>query len=503
MAKLYINEKNKKGHINAEVYGNFSEHLGRCIYEGVYVGEGSKIPNTNGMRNDVVAALREMKLPVLRWPGGCFADEYHWKDGIGPKETRKKMVNTHWGGVTEDNSFGTHEFFELCEQIGCKTYINGNVGSGTVQEMSEWVEYMTFDGVSPMSELRKKNGREKAWKVDYFGVGNENWGCGGNMTPSYYGNLYRRYQTYVRNYNGESPIYKICCGANVGDTYWTEEVLKTCFENVPKEAHGLMDGLSLHYYTVPDTWQDKGSATEFDEKDWYKTLAKALYIETLIQEHSSIMDKYDPEKKIGLICDEWGTWFNVEPGTNPGFLYQQNTMRDALVAGLSLNVFNKHCDRVKMANIAQLINVLQAVILTDGPRMLLTPTYHVFKMYKYHQDAELVESYIDGVKTIGEEKEFMVPNLQESVSVDKDGIITITMNNLSVSDAEKVDIAFTECKPSDVTAAILTQKMDAYNTFENPDTVKEEAFTEFSVSDQGISFTLPACSVIQFRVKGK
>lgn len=503
MAKLYINEKNKKGHINAEVYGNFSEHLGRCIYEGVYVGEGSKIPNTNGMRNDVVAALREMKLPVLRWPGGCFADEYHWKDGIGPKETRKKMVNTHWGGVTEDNSFGTHEFFELCEQIGCKTYINGNVGSGTVQEMSEWVEYMTFDGVSPMSELRKKNGREKAWKVDYFGVGNENWGCGGNMTPSYYGNLYRRYQTYVRNYNGESPIYKICCGANVGDTYWTEEVLKTCFENVPKEAHGLMNGLSLHYYTVPDTWQDKGSATEFDEKDWYKTLAKALYIETLIQEHSSIMDKYDPEKKIGLICDEWGTWFNVEPGTNPGFLYQQNTMRDALVAGLSLNVFNKHCDRVKMANIAQLINVLQAVILTDGPRMLLTPTYHVFKMYKYHQDAELVESYIDGVKTIGEEKEFMVPNLQESVSVDKDGIITITMNNLSVSDAEKVDIAFTECKPSDVTAAILTQKMDAYNTFENPDTVKEEAFTEFSVSDQGISFTLPACSVIQFRVKGK
>lgn len=501
MAKLYINEKNKLGHINEEIYGNFSEHLGRCIYEGIYVGENSEIPNTNGMRNDVVAALREMKLPVLRWPGGCFADEYHWKDGIGPKETRKKMVNTHWGGVTEDNSFGTHEFFELCEQIGCKTYINGNVGSGTVQEMSEWVEYMTFDGVSPMAELRRKNGHEKAWKVDYFGVGNENWGCGGNMTPSYYGNLYRRFQTYVRNYNQEHPIYKICCGANAGDTYWTEEVLKTCFENTPKEAHGLMNGLSLHYYTVPDTWEDKGSATEFTTKDWYKTLSKALYLDTLIKNHGTIMDKYDPDKKIGLIVDEWGTWFNVEPGTNPGFLYQQSTMRDALVAGLSLNVFNKHCDRVKMANIAQLINVLQAVILTDGPRMLLTPTYYIFHMYKYHQNAELVESYMDGVKEIGEDMEFRVPNLQESASIDETGTMTITINNLSVSDSEPVDISFAECKPSSVTASILTQKMDAYNTFENPDTVKEEAFTAFQVTEKGISFVMPACSVIQFRVK--
>ncbi len=503
MAKLYINEVNKKGHINAELYGNFSEHLGRCIYEGIYVGENSDIPNTNGMRNDVVAALREIKLPVLRWPGGCFADEYHWRDGIGPKETRKKMVNTHWGGVTEDNSFGTHEFFELCEQIGCKTYINGNVGSGTVQEMSEWVEYMTFDGVSPMAELRKKNGREKAWKVDYFGVGNENWGCGGNMTPSYYGNLYRRYQTYVRNYDSKNPIFKICCGPNVDDTYWTEGVLKTCYENAPEDSdvHGFMDGLSMHYYVHPEGWIKKGSATDFDNKVWYKTLAKALYIETLINHHGTIMDKYDPKKKVGLIVDEWGTWFTCEPGTNPGFLYQQNTMRDALVAGLSLNIFNKHCDRVKMANIAQLVNVLQAVILTDGPKMLLTPTYHVFHMYKYHQDSELVESYIEGTRMIGEEEEYMVPNLQESVSVDKDGVITITINNLSVADSEQMEIVFAERKPTAVTAVILTNKMDAYNTFENPDTVKEAVFEEFQVSDEGISFKLPACSVIQFRVK--
>ena len=279
MAKLFINEKNKKGHINAELYGHFSEHLGRCIYGGLYVGENSDIPNVNGMRKDVVDALKEMQIPVLRWPGGCFADEYHWKDGIGPKKTRKKMINTHWGGVVEDNSFGTHEFFELCEQLGCKTYVNGNVGSGTVQEMSEWVEYITFDGVSPMADLRKENGHEKPWKIDYFGVGNENWGCGGNMTPEYYGNLYRRYQTYVRQYNQDAPIQKICCGANSADYFWTENVLKTCTTAPYSEDwHGFMDGLSLHYYVVPGTWQKKGSATEFDEKYRYIMLSKAAFM---------------------------------------------------------------------------------------------------------------------------------------------------------------------------------------------------------------------------------
>ena len=345
MAKYVINTENKKSKINKEIYGHFSEHLGRCIYEGLYVGENSDIPNTNGMRNDVVEALKEMKIPVLRWPGGCFADEYHWRDGVGPKETRKKMINTHWGGVVEDNSFGTHEFFELCRQLGCKAYINGNVGSGTVQEMSEWVEYMTFEGVSPMADMRKENGHEDAWTVDYFGVGNENWGCGGNMTPEYYGNLYRRYQTYVREYNHDKKIFKVACGPNVDDYEWTEGVMKTCFRHCPPQAHGFMDGLSLHYYTHPEGWEIKGSATDFDEKAWYKTLAKTLYMETLINRHGAIMDQYDPEKQVGLIVDEWGTWFAVEPGTNPGFLYQQNTMRDALVAGINLNIFNKHSDR--------------------------------------------------------------------------------------------------------------------------------------------------------------
>ena len=377
MAKLTINPEKKISRINREVYGHFSEHLGRCIYEGIFVGKDSPTKNENGMRTDVVEALKEIRVPVLRWQSGCSADEYHWRDGIGPKEERKKIVNTHWGGVVEDNSFGTHEFFDLCRQLGCKAYVNGNLGSGTVQEMSEWVEYMTFEGVSPMAELRARNGQEKPWQLEYFGVGNESWGCGGNMNPEFYANEYRRYQTYVRDYKKNHHVEKICCGANVDDYEWTEKVMETCFRRTPEGHHGFMDGLALHYYVHPEGWEIKGSATDFNEEVWYKTLNKALYMQELIEKHGAIMDKYDPEKNVGMIVDEWGTWFTAEPGTNPGFLYQQNTMRDALVAGITLNIFNKHSDRVKMANLAQMVNVLQAVLLTEGEKVIKTPTSYL------------------------------------------------------------------------------------------------------------------------------
>ncbi len=499
MLKLYINETIKKDTIEPEVYGHFSEHLGRGIYEGIFVGEDSDIPNVNGMRTDVVEALKELKVPVLRWPGGCFADEYHWKDGIGPKENRKRMVNTHWGGVVEDNSFGTHEFMELCEQIGCKAYINGNLGSGTVQEMSEWVEYLTFDGVSPMADLRRKNGREEPWIVDYFAVGNENWGCGGNMNPDHYGNEYRRYQTYVRNYNHEHPIKKIACGANVDDYRWTEEVLKTTF-NHAEFAHGFMDGLSLHYYVHPEGWEVKGSSTDFDEEVWYKTLNKALYMDALIKRHGKIMDKYDPDKKVGMVVDEWGTWFTAEPGTNPGFLYQQNTVRDALVAAITLNIFNKNSDRVKMANLAQMINVLQAVILTEGDKMIKTPTYHVMHMYRHHQGAKLLSSELSGLEEIGI-GEWKVPNVTESVSMDDDGVITITLGNLSVSDSETVEVVLAEEGYKVKEAKIVSHAdMKAHNTFEDPDNVTELDFKDYTNDNDNLSVTLPTSSVVEIRV---
>ena len=329
-AQITISTDGGKNIIHKEIYGQFAEHLGSCIYGGLWVGEDSPIPNIKGYRKDVFDALKQLQVPVLRWPGGCFADEYHWMDGIGPREQRPKMQNNNWGGTIEDNSFGTHEFLNLCEMLGCEPYISGNVGSGTVEELAKWVEYMTSDGDTPMANLRRKNGRDKAWRVKYLGVGNESWGCGGNMRPEYYSDLYRRYSVYCRNYDG-NKLYKIASGASDYDYNWTRVLM----DNIGHR----MDGVSLHYYTVTGWSGSKGSATKFDNNDYYWTIGKCLEIEDVIERHAQIMDKKDPKKQIGLLVDEWGTWWDEEPGTVKGHLYQQNSMRDAFVAALTLNVF--------------------------------------------------------------------------------------------------------------------------------------------------------------------
>ena len=491
MDRLILETTVTQGHISKDIQGHFSEHLGRCIYGGVYVGENSDIPNVNGMRSDVVQALRDIRIPVLRWPGGCFADEYHWKDGIGPKNTRKKMVNTHWGGVTEDNSFGTHEFMELCRQLSCDAYISGNVGSGTVQEMNEWVEYLTFDGISPMADLRRANGRENGWKVKYFGVGNEPWGCGGNMTADYYTNEYRRYQTYIRQYRPGEKILKIAAGPGTADWRWTDTLMKS--------AGKMLDGVSLHYYTVPGTWEHKGSALSFTREDYYVTIQKALEIEELIRLNSAVMDLYDPEKRVGLIVDEWGTWFDVEEGTNPGFLYQQNAMRDAMVAAVSLNIFNRHCDRVHMANIAQLVNVLQSPILTEGDRMVCTPTYYVFKLFRDHQENELLASFLDAPEM--EVCGVKLPSIQHSASIAKDGTVHITLVNPSLDEARELEIATRDRKPEQVQGEILTGKMDDHNTFDRPNDVKDQPFTGSAMAQDGLTVTLPPCSVVHLAIR--
>lgn len=493
--RAILNTDIRKGTINKNIYGHFAEHLGRCIYEGIWVGEDSPIPNTNGIRNDVAKALKEIQIPVLRWPGGCFADEYHWKDGIGDREARKRMINTHWGGTVENNHFGTHEFMELCELLDCEPYINGNVGSGTVQEMSEWVEYLTFGGVSPMSELRQQNGHQEPWSVTYFGVGNENWGCGGNMRPEYYADLYRQYQTYVRNY-GDNRIHRIACGPNVDDYHWMEVLMR--------EATRFMDSITLHYYTIPGSWENKGAATGFDTSEWFDTMEKALRMDELITKHGVIMDKYDPDKRVGLIVDEWGTWYDVEPGTNPGFLYQQNTIRDALVAGVTLNIFHKHNDRVRMANIAQTINVLQAVILTEGEKMVLTPTYHIFNMFKVHQDAELLDLTIDSGTYSFDGRE--IPEVSASASVTNAGIIHVSLCNLNHAGSATVPLELRGLsgKKVEVTGTTLTgDKIDARNTFSQPDAVVPQAFTAFTHEGDLLTVELPPMSVTVLKITPK
>lgn len=454
--KAVINATKEKGRISRYIYGQFAEHLGRCIYEGLYVGEDSDIENVNGMRCDVVNALKELDIPVLRWPGGCFADDYHWRDGIGPKADRPYMVNTNWGKVVENNHFGTHEFFELCEQLGTEPYICGNVGSGSVKEMRDWIEYMTFGGDSPLANERRKNGREEPWKLKYFGVGNENWGCGGNMRPEYYSDLYRRFSVYLRDY-GDEPLYKIGCGANAGDTNWTKVVMEN--------AGMHMNGISLHCYQYEGDWENKGSSNVFDRDGYYAVLSDTVLLEEYIKAHIDVMDKIDPENKVSLIVDEWGNWFDVVPGTNPGFLYQQSTMRDAMSAMLCLHIFHKYCRRIHMANIAQMVNVLQAMVLTEGDRMVLTPTYYVFRMMKGHMDGESLD--IDYTSGGVESKGRMVPEISMSASK-KNGKITLSICNTSLDEDSDIDIDITDMDISNACGEVLTaENMCDVNDFDD------------------------------------
>lgn len=487
--------------ISKHIYGHFAEHLGRCIYGGIWVGEDSPIPNIQGYRKDVVEALKNIQIPNLRWPGGCFADEYHWMDGIGPREGRPKMINTHWGGVVEDNSFGTHEFMNFCELLGTEPYVCGNVGSGTVEEMSKWVEYMTFDGESPMANLRRENGRDKPWKLKYFAVGNENWGCGGNMTPEGYAEHYRRFSTYIRNY-GDNRIYKVAGGPNVDDYRWTEVLMK----NIPRH---LMSGISLHNYTFTNSWTNKGDATGFSEEDYFNVLMNGIRMDELIERHTAIMDQYDPQKRVSLVVDEWGAWYNVEPGTNPGFLYQQNTLRDAILAGLILNIFHDHADRVQIANIAQMVNVLQAIILTEGDKMVLTPTYHAFDMYKVHMDATYLPlnlkagTYAPGASGQGMRGRRAMPAVSATASQDKDGAIHVTFVNVDPNNAIDMSCELRGTQNSKVVyAQVLTgAEVGSHNTFAKPEEVKLDMLKGANLEKGVLSVKLPAKSLVTVKIR--
>jgi alpha-N-arabinofuranosidase len=478
--------------INRNIYGHFAEHLGHCIYGGFYVGDNNtKIPNKDGIRLDVINALKKLKVPVLRWPGGCFADTYHWKDGIGPKDKRPSMLNVWWGNVREDNSFGTNEFLNMCEMLGAEPYLSGNVGSGTPQELSDWVKYTNHpNGSSPMPELRLQNGRPNPWKVKYWGIGNEAWGCGGNMRPEYYANIYRQYVTFMQD--GGNRLFRIASGASDADYNWTEVMMR----DIPLN---MLDAVGVHHYSVID-WNKKSSATGFTEEEYYTTMQRALQMDELITRHSAVMDKYDPKKRVAIAVDEWGGWYDVEPGTNPGFLFQQNTMRDAMIAGTTLNIFNNHCDRVKMANLAQIINVLQAVILTDEEKMILTPTYHVMEMYNVHQDATMLPININSADyKMGKES---LKAVSASASKDKEGRTHISLVNIDYSKPQTVTINLSGANYGGVTGRILTSdKMQNYNSFQQPEKIKPAAFSGAQLKGNNLSVTLPPFSVVVLELK--
>jgi alpha-L-arabinofuranosidase len=486
---LQIDAAGGKNQISKNIYGQFAEHLGRCIYDGIWVGKDSPIPNVNGYRKDLLEALQALKIPVLRWPGGCFADTYHWRNGIGPVNERPKIKNVFWGGTIEDNSFGTHEFLNLCELLGCDPYISANVGSGTVGEMVDWIEYMTSNDDVPMANLRKKNGREKPWNVKFVGIGNESWGCGGNMTPEFYADLMRQYSNYAYMYGGEK-FERVACGSNADDYNWTKVLME--------KGKNEMNDLSLHYYTVAgESWEKKSSATDFGEDLYFSGLKKALRMDEYVAHHSAVMDLSDKNKRVGLFVDEWGIWTDVEPGTNPGHLFQQNSMRDALIASVTLDIFNKHCDRVRLACIAQIINVLQSMVLTKGSQMVLTPTYYVFKMYNVHQDATLLpSSLVSEPYRVGDDQ---IPAVSSSASIDKNGKIHVSVSNLNPGKEIKLEINLAGKSISKINwATLLTAPaFNSVNTFEKPETVVPVAFKDAKkVSDNKLEIKIPGKSLV-------
>jgi alpha-N-arabinofuranosidase len=486
-ATIQIHNDNPGPIYNRRLFGQFAEHLGSGIYGGIWVGPDSKIPNVRGYRKDVLGALQAIKVPVIRWPGGCFADEYHWREGIGPRSQRKIKINTNWGYVTEDNAFGTHEFLDFSEMVGADAYVSGNLGSAPPYEMAEWVEYITSPAGSSLAKEREQNGRKQPWKVAMFGLGNELWGCGGQMKPDYAADLTRRYSTFVKVPKGVK-LDKIASGSSENDYTWTETMMR--------EAGSTFDGIGVHYYTIAGDWQtSKGSATHFDDTEYARTLAKSLRIDEYLTAHSKIMDKYDPKQRVALLLDEWGTWYEVEPGTNPGFLYQQNTVRDALVAALTLNIFAKHADRVRGANIAQMVNVLQAMLLTKDDKMVKTPTYYVFDMYKDYQDAAVLP--LDVKSPWYSREQWALPAVSASAVRDKAGIVHLALVNVDQHQTATVSCRLASAAGNSVKGRLLTaERSDSFNDFGTAEAVKPVAFTGATFSGQQLTAVLPPHSVV-------
>jgi len=467
--------------IEPAVHGQFAEHLGRGVYDGIWVGPDSSIPNTKGYRNDVLAALKKLHVPVLRWPGGCFADEYDWRDGIGPRAQRPKRLNASWGGL-DDNSFGTNEFMDFAELIGSEAYLSGNMGSMEPRAMNQWIEYISSGSHSTLADQRRANGRDKPWHVRYLGMGNETWGCGGNLDAAASAVMHRRYQTFIRPPSENGPLTKVASGGS-GDEYQYTETLM-------KDAGKFVDAISLHYYTFSGDWSNKGRALGFSPADWARQVSRARNLDQYLTGHTKVLDKYDPEKRVGLYVDEWGNWYDGDPADSHGALYQQNTMLDAVTAATTLNIFHRHSDRVRLAAIAQMVNVLQAMILTDGPRMVTTPTYHVFDMYQpfmgatpYPLTLQLPTFEIGGAT---------VPTVDGSAARGADGKLWLALVNADPEHAVRVRLAD---KGSAVGRILTANRMDAHNTFDQPNAVVPQPYSQRSGKD-GLVLTLPAKSVV-------
>jgi alpha-N-arabinofuranosidase len=495
-ARLTIHTAEPGPVIDRHIFGHFAEHLGRCIYDGLWVGEQSRVPHVRGWRRDLVAALKQIRVPNLRWPGGCFADDYHWREGIGPREKRPRRINAHWGGVVEDNSVGTHEFLDLCEQIGCEPYLAGNVGSGSPRELREWVEYCNATA-GTLAEERAANGRREPWNIRLWGIGNETWGCGGNMRVEYYADEYRRFATYVRDFP-DAPVYRIGSGARNDDFHWTDVMMREAFK--APIGGPMMQGLSAHYYTIPGDWPPSRPASPFDDAGWKDVMTEGWKMEALVRGHRAVMDRYDPSAKTALAIDEWGSWYRPDPGVRPGFHFQQQTIRDGVLAALTLNVFINHCERVRIANLAQVANVLQAVILTEegAGRFVLTPTWDVFALYAAHQQAKRLTVHSDAGFATHAGLDY--PRVSTTASLGADHAVHVTLCNTDPNEPADLNLALVGRAPKLIEARVLASPvLTACNTYDQPRTITTRPLDGVRLTADTAHFSLPPGSVASLR----
>jgi len=478
------------GRINPEIYGHFAEHLGGVVYGGIWVGEDSKIPNVGGIRKSLIDALQRIKPSVVRWPGGCFADSYNWRDGIGARGQRPRRTN-FWRDAGEwpkdvpdgpwnydNNQFGTNEFMRFCRLVGAQPYVAANVRSLTARDFYEWVEYCNSPpGTTTLADMRGSAGDREPFKVRYWGVGNESWGCGGNFTPEEYAAEYRRFTEWVPRY-GIEPAF-IGAGPNSGDLDWSRRFFTKMNE---RRALGRMWGWALHHYSwnvsggrTTDWRQGKGDALNYPVDEWYELLREADRMESLITEHWSVMGEIDRQHRVKLVVDEWGAWYR--PGTemhNTHLLGQQSTMRDAVLAGLTLNTFNRHAEKVAMANVAQLINCLQSLFLANEDKFVTTPTFHVFDMYSPHQGAQSIRTICSAPRPsyTRNGQAGNTRGLSESASL-SDKRLILTVANPEAAQSRVAEIVIRGAQVKSITGTVLAGKdIHAHNSASQPDAIR-------------------------------
>jgi len=503
--------------IAPEIYGHFVEHLGGVVYDGIWVGEQSSIPNVNGVRKQLIDALRKVKPGMIRWPGGCFADQYDWRDGTGPRAKRPRRTNFwldagEWSATAnrsgaqayEPNTFGTVDFAEFCRQVGAQPYFAANLRSLPAQQFDQWIEYCNSPaGSTTLADLRAADGHADPLNVKLWGVGNESWGCGGNFDPEDYAVEFRRYTAWAPSYGVKLAF--IGSGPNDDNFAWT----RRAFAKLGGEGLDNLWGWALHHYSWnagahshPEWYKSKGDALQFDASQYYSILRDANDMERLIRTHWDVMGESDPRHKVKLVVDEWGAWH--KPGTEPfaeALLGQQNTMRDAVVAGMTLDIFNRHAEKVGMASVAQLVNNLQALFFAHENRFCVTPTYHVFDLYSSHQGGQSLRTVLSApdIRYSFDDKPAALPGLCSSSSL-KGNNLTVTVTNPSIDTARNSEIVIRGGRIQTISAVVLAAKdVHAHNSFDNPRAVEPSTFP---IKAQGAVLTnlFPPASVTKFEV---